>query len=67
MAGRHDRMQAKARQARRYQALARPELGRDDHMTRRFCSAPVGPPIKEQDAETRRLIDEALAKRLEDG
>lgn len=52
------------RQANRAIALSRPELRQPgDGFARKAAASPVSAPVKETDPETRRLIDEALAKR----
>jgi len=59
----HSRPQALARQNRRNRALARPELSQDPGKFKFTApSSPISAPIKQDDPETRRLIDEALAK-----
>lgn len=62
MSGRFDRGAAKARQARYQQALDRPEL-RGPGVPRIPADGPVSHALKVLDPDTRRLVDEVLARR----
>jgi hypothetical protein len=62
----YNRLAAKGRQQARLAALSRPELRQSPHdvlIRRQAPASPISAPIKVVDAETRRLIDEAVAKR----
>lgn len=59
----HNSMAAKARQQRYIDAIGRPELRGADKVERAAPSGATSPTIKVVDAETRRLIDEAIIKR----
>lgn len=62
MTSRHHAKRDAIQKARRQLALDRPELRQPSEAR----TSPVGPtsyPIKAEDPETRRLIDEALARR----
>lgn len=62
MSRRDNKRVAKQRQAARDGAMARNEL-RVTTTPRAFPKAPMAPALKVEDAETRRIIDAALAKR----
>jgi hypothetical protein len=63
MSARFHSMQRKDRVARRDNALRRPELRRQDDCQRAPSAGIVSAAVKVVDIETRRLIDEALARR----
>ena len=67
MAVRHNKAAAKARQAARYAALARPELSRGDIAPRVFPAGVTAAAIKVDDPNLRRLIDAALDRRGREG
>lgn len=60
---RHNPLAAKARQQRYIDAIGRPELRGAEKVERAVPTGATSPTIKVVDAETRRLIDEAIAKR----
>lgn len=63
MSSRYNPRDGLARRARRNAAMARPELRTADTFARASAASPTSAPIKVQDEETRRLIDDALKRR----
>lgn len=67
MTARYNKATARARQAARYAALARPELARGDVAPRVFPAGATAAAIKTDDPNLRQLIDDALERRGREG